>query len=554
MEVKTVDELLTLRKSLKASQNKKTTFTFECQRCHKKVERRIFAKSTDLLCKGCLAKKTNLEKFGVENPSQAKEIKEKKKQTSLKHFGTENPMQSKEVVETLKKSNLEKFGVDNAAKLDSVKEKMKATNKEKYGEEFFAKTDGYKNACKKAWEKKSKEELKEIEEKRKATCKEIYGDENFNNRISFRESLNKNYEEELKTLEKENGKLLTVSSLCEKYDFDPTYVIALLEKNNLKIKGKYRDYLKESDLEKWKKIIGDSKGGTSKKEKDLLDFVKSIYKGEIIENSKKILNGLELDIFLPEKNLAIEFNGLYWHSDKAAFNIPTKEEKEHAKYRHLEKTKLCEEKGIHLIHIFEDDWDFKQNIVKSILNLQLNKGNVIFARNCDLQELDLETYKKFLEENHLQGFSFADLRLGLFYENELVECIGVNTKGTHSKEAELVRLCSKQNTRVLGGFSKLLKASRVKKVVSYIDRATFSGKGYDEVSFEKIKENNPSYFYVRKGLRIPRNHFMRRKIKAKFEKGELKYWNPEETEEVNMYKNGYSRIWNCGTIKVEWTL
>lgn len=188
MEVKTVDELLALRNSLKVSQNKKTTFTFECQRCHKKVERRVFAKSTDLLCKGCLAKKTNLEKFGVENPSQAKEIKEKKKQTSLKHFGTENPMQSKEVVETLKKSNLEKFGVDNAAKLDSVKEKMKATNKEKYGEEFFAKTDGYKNACKKAWEKKSKEELKEIDEKRKATCKEIYGDENFNNRDKFKET------------------------------------------------------------------------------------------------------------------------------------------------------------------------------------------------------------------------------------------------------------------------------------------------------------------------------------------------------------------------------
>lgn len=188
MEVKTVDELLALRNSLKASQNKKTTFTFECQRCHKKVERRIFAKSIDLLCKGCLAKKTNLEKFGVENPSQAKEIKEKKKQTSLKHFGTENPMQSKEVVETLKKSNLEKFGVDNAAKLDSVKEKMKATNKEKYGEEFFAKTDEYKITCKKSWEKKSKEELKEIDEKRKATCKEIYGDENFNNRDKFKKT------------------------------------------------------------------------------------------------------------------------------------------------------------------------------------------------------------------------------------------------------------------------------------------------------------------------------------------------------------------------------
>lgn len=77
-----------------------------------------------------------------------------------------------------------------------------------------------------------------------------------------------------------------------------------------------------------------------------------------MKNDKKVLNGKELDIYIPSKNLAIEYNGLYWHSDKATLeknDIPNKETRMYAKYRHIEKTKLCKEKNIRLIHIFEDD-------------------------------------------------------------------------------------------------------------------------------------------------------------------------------------------------------
>ena len=89
-------------------------------------------------------------------------------------------------------------------------------------------------------------------------------------------------------------------------------------------------------------------------------------------------------------------------------------------------------------------------------------------------------------------------------------------------------------------------------MTSYIDRSTFDGKGYYAVGFTKLRENKPSYFYVKTYFREPRYHYMRKNIEKKFNEGILEYWNPKETEELNMYKNGYSRVWDCGTIVVKW--
>ncbi len=508
--------------------------------------------------------------------------------TSTKKYGVKNPAQSKEIRETLRNNYLQKSEEEK----EKIKEKRKETNQKLFGTDYFNQSQERIEYCKKHW--------KNNIEKGKETCKERYGVESYSKTIEFREkfsefqnsekgkiarqkareSWDKKTEKEKKEIskkakekhfqnlkeEKENLeittdlKLFSLKEISEFLDRDFATLLNFVKESNLRIvKGKYRSYLSEKDFEFVKKDYEKRKiQGTSSKEKSVLDFVKSIYNGEIIENSKKILGKKELDIFLPEKNLAIEFNGLFWHSDidmRNYHNVPTEEEKEFTKYRHLKKTELCEEKGIHLIHIFEDDWDFKREIIEDILKQSLGIcDKKIFARKCTLQKINADTYKRFLEENHLQGYSPADLKLGLFYENELVELIGVNTKGTHSKEPELVRLCSKTGVNVIGGFSKLLKHTELSHLVSYIDRATFSGGGYEKAGFTKIKENPPVYFYVKPGKyeKIPRYVFMRKHIEEKFKKGELKYWNPNETEEINMYKNGFGRIWNCGTIKVEW--
>ena len=308
--------------------------------------------------------------------------------------------------------------------------------------------------------------------------------------------------------------------------------------------------------EQMQKIMAEkSFKGFSEEEKELLDFVKSIYKGEIIENDRKILEGKELDIYLPDEKLAFEFDGLYWHSDICNLKkgeIPSEEKKKIARERHLQKTLLCEKQGIRLIHIFEDDWIFQKDKIKNLIKNSLGFAKSIYARKCIVKEIDNETYKNFLLNYHLQNYSMADLRLGLFHENELVECIGVRTKGNHVKEPELVRLCTKAGLRVVGGFSKLLAHSGMNCMTSYIDRSTFDGKGYYAVGFTKVRENKPTYFYVKTYFREPRYHYMRKNIEKKFNEGILEYWNPKETEELNMYKNGFSRVWDCGTIVVRW--
>ena len=318
-------------------------------------------------------------------------------------------------------------------------------------------------------------------------------------------------------------------------------------------------FLRKSDVDKAKKILDNISTCRSLVEDQLLNFVKSIYDGTVRNNDRRTLKSLkELDIYLPAKKLAFEFDGLYWHSDAAGLKkgeLPSKELKQYSVNRHLSKTKECEELGIRLIHIFEDDWIFKGDIIKSIIRSALGlPQKKIYARNCELREIPVNQYRAFLNQNHLQGYSYANIRLGLFEKttDELVELIGVNVKGTHRKEPELVRLCTKLNTQVLGGFSKLLKHTNLDYLVSYIDRSIFSGTGYSEIGFKPIKVNPPTYFYVKVLERKSRYTFTRKNIERLFKAGKLEYWNPNETEELNMYKNGYGRIWNCGTIKVEW--
>lgn len=522
--VKTQDEIFKLREGLKNSSKEK--YSFKCQICGKEASRRIFSKTTELVCSSCKNKKTLLQKYGVENMSQIQAVKEKKKQTTRSHFGVDNPMQSENVVKKLKQNNLANFGVDNLAKLDSVKEKMKSTCKEKFGVEFFAKSEEYKKSCKETWDSKSQEEKESIIEKRKQTSLRNHGVENFNNREKYKQTCFEKFGQ-FNPMQVESIKAEIESRNLEKYGVK--YPMELPE---------VQERLRQMRLEK-------PGNGCSAGEKEIQDFLTSLGVSFKV-GDRLILDGKELDI---------EYNGLYWHSDysKAGNLFPTEEEKKKAKFRHLEKTKLCEEKGIRLIHIFSDDWKFKKDILKSILKNALGfPEKKLFARKCSVKNISLDEYGNFLKENHLQGYSFADLRLGLFYKGELVQCVGVNTKGTHSNEPELVRMCIKKGYSVIGGFSKLMKHLNLKRVVSHVDISIFSGVGYRTVGFKEVKLNPPTYFYTKGTIREPRYHFMRKHIEEKFKKGELGFFDPNLTEENNMYANGYARIWNCGTLKVEW--
>lgn len=289
-------------------------------------------------------------------------------------------------------------------------------------------------------------------------------------------------------------------------------------------------------------------------ENEVSEFLKSIYEGEIIRNTKKVISPYELDFYLPDKNIAIEFNGLYWHSydinDYLSGNIDKK--------RHLNKTILCEEKGIKLFHIFENEWidKTKQQIWKSIIKNALNKSDrKIYARECKIVELTDKEYKDFININHLQGYIPASIRVGLTYKDELVSVISLG-KSRFSKSDnlyELYRYSTILNTSVIGGFSKLLKYAinkyNIKEIITYADRRITSKlfNVYSINNFKLVNSTNPNYFYYRKigdNIKIfSRYEFQKHKLKDK-----LEYFNSSKSEIENVLSNNYRIVYDCGNL------
>jgi transcriptional regulator with XRE-family HTH domain len=278
----------------------------------------------------------------------------------------------------------------------------------------------------------------------------------------------------------------------------------------------------------------------SKEENNLFEYVKSIYDAEIYQSNRSVLNGKELDIFIPKKNLAIEYNGLYSHQFRPT---EAKESLIKGKSYHLQKTLSCEKQGIQLLHFYSDEWNLKNDIVKSIIASKLGLNEKVYARKCDKIILSIQEKNKFLNDNHIQGEDKSKIKIGLTYNNELV-CVMTFCKSRFNStyEWELSRFANKKGINVIGGFSRLLKWFREQykgNIVSYADRRYSNGNVYIKNGFEVVRTNSPSYYYVDK-------NFLKRYNRMKFQKKLIGAYNCTEYEKAR--EMGYNKIFDCGTI------
>jgi hypothetical protein len=236
--------------------------------------------------------------------------------------------------------------------------------------------------------------------------------------------------------------------------------------------------------------------------------------------------------------IGFEFNGLYWHSSKF----------KDVNY-HSNKTDYFKDKDIRIIHIWEDDWLFKKDIVesqiKNILKLNCEK---IFARKCFIKEIkDSKIVSKFLNKNHVQGKVNSSLKLGLYHNEELVSIMTFDHFEGRKKMEEdgwnLSRFCNKLNTNVIGGASKLLnyfiKTYNPSRIVSYADKDWSIGALYQTLGFENVGGNGPDYKYIVDGKRVHKSRYKKSKL------------NTELTESKQMELNGINKIFDCGKIKFE---
>lgn len=279
----------------------------------------------------------------------------------------------------------------------------------------------------------------------------------------------------------------------------------------------------------------------SDKESELYDFCKSICP-DAIRNKRNLINdNSELDIFIPSLNIGIEFNGIYWHSEEYKPQM-----------YHKDKTEKYLKNGIQIIHVFEDEWINKKQIVKARLRHILNKTKYhIGARKCSVKQIDSKLAKRFLEKYHLQGNVKSNINLGLYYRNRLVAVMNFGKPRFSKKyDYELLRYATISSFNIVGGASKLFKHFIKKykgKIITYADRRWSVGNLYNNLGFKQIKISKPNYFYVIKQKRETRYKFQKSMLKNKLEK-----FYPDLTEVENMKLNGYRRIWDAGNIVFEY--
>lgn len=260
---------------------------------------------------------------------------------------------------------------------------------------------------------------------------------------------------------------------------------------------------------------------SSSQENAVADFVTSLG-FEPLRNKKPAfmkhseLGRMELDLWIPEKKIAIEYHGLAHHSERPIYG-----EKDlfKVKSQHEIKYLLCKEKGIQLIQIFEDEWRDKRALCESMIKQRLGiVEHRLFARKCEIKDLSSEERREFFEENHISGDVLASKAFGLFFEGRLVSAVSLRKpwQRKYGNVIEIARFASAKDHLVVGGFSRLLKAVRswslaegYERILTYADCRFGSGKVYLKNGFSHLGKTKPNYFYEREGIR--ENRFGHRK-------------------------------------------
>lgn len=257
----------------------------------------------------------------------------------------------------------------------------------------------------------------------------------------------------------------------------------------------------------------------SRQQLEVADYVRSLG-FEVINSTRDIIPPLEIDVWIPEKKLGIEYHGLYWHSGgrEEAFD----------KGKHRKKYELCSAAGVRLIQIFSDEWMQRGDICRSIIRNALGSNQIkLNARDCQVKELDVTVAKEFLNRTHISGYTRCRHKFGLFHHE--YGLVGIATTRTPIQEKwgrllELARMSFAPNISVRGGASKLLKSVKdaalkcdFEGVLSYADLRFGEGEVYSRCGFSFVGESSINYWYTDGHERLDRFTFRAQPGKSEVE-------------------------------------
>jgi hypothetical protein len=493
-------------------------------------------------------RKTLLKKYGVTHQSQLPDFKEKVNATVLKKFGTDGRrILSAKAIAT----KIERYG---AITTPEMIEKSHATKLQRHG------TLNFSDKAKETIQEKYND-IVSLGVRQSITERSRSGEVGFKS-DKFKQFLRDNDVENASQLEAVRHKK-SIQKLHEKYDtlWQSPFIdvaIPLFTRDAYLGSSEYEKYSFRCNLCStiFEGCVRNGKfprclvchpilHGTSHAENAIADFIVSL--GIAVEQGNRtVLGGKEIDMYIPSHNIAIEFDGIYWHSERGGLKTPM---------YHVEKTVACAAQDIQLLHIFENEWEQSQEIVKSILQTRLTpeKNIKIFARKCQVREVEHGEMMTFFNNNHLQKGCRASIRLGLFYDDMLVQSMTFSKSRYSTRhQYEMIRSATLSCHSVLGGTEKLwkyfIRTYLPTSVISYADRRWFSGKSYERLGFVHTGVSRPNYFYFNSSWILESRLAYQKHKLSKI----LDIYDDTLTEWQNMQNNGYDRIWDCGHHKFVW--
>ena len=436
---------------------------------------------------------TNIARYGLANPS--KFFRQKSKETSLERYGVEHPLQNREIMEKIKETNMKKYGVGSTLELELVKKQIRETNISRYGYENPMQNRKIADRARATnlmrYGAVNPMQNREIVERARATNIGKY------NRISHTQV----------HIDKNSLDILQDSKLLQ-YHFDGKSITMLSEElgiNNTTFSRYWYSHGLPSLAKK------------SSYEKEISAFLAELGI-EFTQNDKSILGGKELDFYLPDHNLAIEFNGSFHHS--------TARKTDHLYHRN--KHLGCRDKNVRLVMIPQDSWDIRKQAVKNIVK------DAIFGKPPELQNVSFKTItnevaNEFAHNHHVSGAELDPLFcMGAFLDNDLVAIMIFKNNNV----VELSRFCYTRLVNLRDMFNTSVSIFDLTQVVSYVDLRFFDGIDLVDAGFSYMGCEKPDFRYLIGNLT----------------------WGRNEVSDIPFDElNKFPRIYDCGWLKYLWS-
>ncbi len=439
--------------------------------------------------------KTNLEKYGIANAGQTNEAKEKHKECYA-----------------------------DKGRVDLANKRNKETKLKNHGNENYNNRNKAKETCQEIYNTDNPMQDSSVNQKAVQTRKE-----NFNPFVNIK----KGYERVKSRIASD----FNLELLLDKADYVGVRERPIWDFKCITCGYEFCHRYDHANYPRCKVCNPSSVSYKSSAELQILEFIKAHYTGKIISGDRSLIPPYEIDIYLPDEKIAIEYCGLYWHSELSSGK--------HYKY-HEYKYKELKNKGIQLLTIFSDEFENKKIVVFETLKTKLgvNNSDVVYARKTTIKQILKEEAISFLDRHHIQGGSVSSsINYGLFYEDTLVAVNSFKNKG--NGDYELTRFACKG--RVVGGASKTLthfiKDHSPEQIKTFADNRWSNGNLYDTLGFDMDGVVPPMQQYV--------EDYTTRYHKLTFAKQKLikQGHNANKTEWEIMQEMGYDRIWDCGKVR-----